>query len=455
MVENNGSLIYTTTNSNKYVEFGFDDESSNRVADGIHYGCAKYPHRYLYNFRTNEKMPYYCGSWDCPTCSVRKLREYVDSMERWGVFRGLDTFVTLTLSPREISSKKLSGLNTKMDLSEEALEGLLCVCSGEVEQKNRIGFFQGDDVSREILQYYYAKYISYLWNKLRTRLVRDYGKFSYIVAKEFHKDNVRPHLHIVMNLPNRLSDDMLKEHLVSAGFGVQADVTRLKQFMDEIDPESKYAGNGLFSYITKYMGKEMCDTEGKIKSYPKTIRRFSTSRTIKLAISPFQWYHRDKWLDSVDAKLFVKNMNHKCINGKMIGDYQSLAYKIKTTPTLDVLLAMNLKEFGDFMDNGLLKTIEIPVPFVLDLDMEKDKCEGCLFKRVCVENRQSKNDITIFDDSMPSIGRKWKNPVIEYEMFVGAWGSGEDVERYGSMSEELYRVFVEQAKLIGGKVNGF
>lgn len=175
--------------------------------DKVQY-CSKY-HAACYqdngDFRRYVAFPMRCKSWDCPDCRRVKAKNY---------------------------RKRISAL------------------------------FDGRKLFFYTLTYYHSMtpevaWSTYnnAWNRLRTNLRKQYGRFEYVRVLESHNKSPYPHLHII-------TDRWFPEHkfgysAIAAGFGYQIAAKPI-------------TGNGAAAYITKYLTKEW--TNELAWSYRKTYR---------------------------------------------------------------------------------------------------------------------------------------------------------------------------------------
>lgn len=121
------------------------------------------------------------------------------------------------------------------------------------------------------------------WDALSKRLKREYGKFQYVRVIEQHKSGVA-HIHYLASFHagdvrrvEREDDSIyhysptIKEHVVDCDFGYILD----NRNITESDKAAYHVGK----YITKYMTKDLSETDVSRKSF--RVRKIQTSRGIK------------------------------------------------------------------------------------------------------------------------------------------------------------------------------
>lgn len=79
------------------------------------------------------------------------------------------------------------------------------------------------------------------WNRLRTNLRKQYGRFSYVRVLESHSKSNYPHLHIIAD--KHFPAWKFGQSVIAAGFGYQIAAKEI-------------TGAGAATYITKYLTKE-------------------------------------------------------------------------------------------------------------------------------------------------------------------------------------------------------
>ena len=117
-----------------------------------------------------------CKSWDCPDCRAEKAKTYQKRIKK--MFDGRQLFM-LTLTYFHFSSPELMWGN-------------------------------------------YNK----AWNRLRTNLMKQYGRFAYVRVLESHKNTPYPHLHIIVDREFRPTQ--LGPAAIHAGFGWCLDFSAIR-----------------------------------------------------------------------------------------------------------------------------------------------------------------------------------------------------------------------------------
>jgi hypothetical protein len=160
-------------------------------------------------------FPLKCKSWDCPGCRREKAKNYRRRIGLMWDGRGL-FFLTLTyfhsLTPDEA--------------------------------------WQNYNVA---------------WNRLRTYLMKRYGRFEYVRILESHNDSPYPHLHIIVDKLFPAAE--FGRLAIQAGFGYQI---RSKK-IDSLDARE---------YLTKYLTKQWRNSEGWALRKAHRCRIISFSRGI-------------------------------------------------------------------------------------------------------------------------------------------------------------------------------
>jgi hypothetical protein len=103
------------------------------------------------------------------------------------------------------------------------------------------------------------------WNRLRTNLVKQFGKFSFVKVLESHKKSNYPHLHLIVDRyfrPMKLSPAVL-----AAGFGYQMQVKEITSDQGR-------------TYVLKYLQKEWSNEAGRRQEKSNRCRRISFSRDL-------------------------------------------------------------------------------------------------------------------------------------------------------------------------------
>lgn len=108
--------------------------------------------------------------------------------------------------------------------------------------------FKGDDIQMLSFTLFHTgdvatawRNIGDYWNKLRTSVAKQLGKFTYIRVIEPHKDGKWPHMHVLIKGSDKVYSLLAK--CVKAGFGWQAHAVRIPAKQAAI-------------YVSKYLTKE-------------------------------------------------------------------------------------------------------------------------------------------------------------------------------------------------------
>jgi hypothetical protein len=208
-----------------------------------------------------------CKRWDCPECSRIKASAVRSKIDQFAAGKQL-YLLTLTL------------------------------------------FHTGDPQ-----QAYYN--ISDAWNRLRTYVVKYYGKFSYIRILEPHKVGGWPHLHILTDL--WFADRRFAEHLVGWGFGWNAECVRVEN-------------SGAKGYVTKYLTKPWTSVDGAIYRRNAKSRIVSSSNSLRLPPSSLpQWFevYKDRDIDKLLSRMEKMLKTMRSVNVKDIScqyAYKSLSF---------------------------------------------------------------------------------------------------------------------------------
>lgn len=103
------------------------------------------------------------------------------------------------------------------------------------------------------------------WNRLRTNLFKQYGKFSFVRVLESHNKSAYPHLHLIWD--RHIPVNVFGPAVVSAGFGYQMELTEIKS-------------DRARTYVSKYLTKEWRNVEGRGLEKACRCRRISFSRDL-------------------------------------------------------------------------------------------------------------------------------------------------------------------------------
>jgi len=164
-------------------------------------------------------FPTRCKSWDCPVCRPIKAKEYRNRISL--LFDGRQLYF-YTLTYRHFISADLA----------------------------------------------WATYND-AWNRLRTNLTRQFGKYEFVRVLESHKESPYPHLHVITDC--YFPPVKFGPAAVRAGFGYQM-------------RSSKIDRDDAYSYLLKYLTKEWKNREGWELRKQNRCRLITFSRGIKKPI---------------------------------------------------------------------------------------------------------------------------------------------------------------------------
>ena len=156
-----------------------------------------------------------CKSWSCPRCAKRKSREIAHRARAAFVHEHM-RFLTVTIKPRPSQAEALTHTNRA-------------------------------------------------WNRLRTNIVRTFGKVKYFKVLEPQPSTGMPHFHVLLN--RYLPSHWLNVALVRAGFGP---IFKIKDVRSEL----------CYGYVVKYLGKGILDDSFLNALLIGHHRRYSFSRGV-------------------------------------------------------------------------------------------------------------------------------------------------------------------------------
>lgn len=225
-------------------------------------------------------------------------------LAKWGTVKDLRRFFTLTLSPSDISAERLEKVMTNepyltMEYFTPYMEALN---AEDIETAAAIAREARIQYGRRLLKAYrdhrltedgtltmrrlLFRYLSYVWNKFRTALKRQFGDFSYVSFKELHRDNITPHLHLLVS--RFIPVKWISAHFPKYGGGRVCWV----EYIQGEDVRRVYV------YISKYLGKSaQCPPE----LWPDRMRRIVTSRDICLRMNPEDFQHFQQYKRMVEC----------------------------------------------------------------------------------------------------------------------------------------------------------
>lgn len=109
----------------------------------------------------------------------------------------------------------------------------------------------GQDTGEQVPAEETRMYMSHSWSKFRKRMNR-LGEFAYVAVPEQHKDG-RTHLHVLVSLPEGVTEEHSRDHWFSSGGGIVMDVQEI-----ETKDVSRSVG-----YVVKYVFKDAAQNPHK------------------------------------------------------------------------------------------------------------------------------------------------------------------------------------------------
>ncbi len=189
------------------------------------------------NYATFLRM--ICNSWRCPTCAPIKARSVGELIRGVIILNGMKYFITLTLDPKVIPEK-----------------------------------YRGRT----------QKYITYLFNTLRTnisRMVKGKDIFKYVWVIEFQK-NGNAHIHMAIN--TRLDITKVREIWTRIGGGVQMRVEPIQDLISMSGYLSKY----ILKSVTNIQGSNFYHFEKRYGISQSCIRPSKTAKPFHPELSDMQ-----------------------------------------------------------------------------------------------------------------------------------------------------------------------
>jgi hypothetical protein len=184
------------------------------------FGRYQYDCRYDYSnieleAEDGETADFMCKSWDCARCATWMRGNLIESVERIADERpALRRFLTVTLDPKRVPAGK-----------------------------NK------------------AEYLGECWNRLMTRLRREYPGISFIAFSHFHQGE--PHRQAIVD--RYIPQEQLSQWAHEAGFGEVADIRAVN-------------ARNVAQYLTKYLA------DGALANAPDGFHRYSSSADLDLEV---------------------------------------------------------------------------------------------------------------------------------------------------------------------------
>lgn len=184
------------------------------------FGRYKYDCRYDYHniepeASDGETSSFMCKSWDCARCATWMRGNLLESVERIAKERpALRRFITVTLDPKRVPAHKSK-----------------------------------------------AEYLGECWNRLMTRLRREYDGISFLAFSHFHQGE--PHRQAIVD--RYIPQEQLSDWAYEAGFGEVADIRAVN-------------ARNVAKYLTKYLA------DGALANAPDGFHRYSSSADLDLEV---------------------------------------------------------------------------------------------------------------------------------------------------------------------------
>lgn len=194
--------------------------------------CNTFPDFYFYNPDTNARIPFYCKSWNCPTCGAIKRDKVINAMAEAAVKHRLSKHLTLTLDPKKLKE----GENPYV-------------------------------------------YLRKTWNKMRVylwRLGKKRGrriKYELVVGMQYQNEDM-PHRHILLN--EYIPFKWLKKAWKAVGGG--------SVFVRYVKVKHQKA------FVKGYFSHALHDP------HPSHTRRYATSQSIKLFSHAKTGWEIQRWI---------------------------------------------------------------------------------------------------------------------------------------------------------------
>jgi hypothetical protein len=239
--------------------------------------------------------PLRCKSWQCPVCGPKKVKQLrkralngeiaLSAVPKYGV-----KFATLTFGGSEKRADYVVRDSVTGNVKGQIINGKACPV------------YDATRIYDEMMQ---------AFNRLRTALVKHFGKFMYFRVYELHKDGV-PHLHVLFAgkavIPKSFYT-VMQDLWTKYGMGfVKLNVIRDKngrvitRFSD-----ARHAVNYLMKYMTK---PQNIKTAGKYK------RVFSSSRGALMPVQKKDWLRMQVIMGTFDD-------NGDC-HEKVVAEYEQI-----------------------------------------------------------------------------------------------------------------------------------
>lgn len=195
-----------------------------------------------------------CKSWGCSLCGPRKAIRYRAQILRATQRHKLTRLLTLTLDPMRLaSSREAPTFYQHFEAQRDKDKPCQCGTCARI-QRTSLAYIRG------------------CWSKMRTYLLRRYGRApKFIAVMELQKHTGLAHLHIVID--RYIEQAWIKKNWMAVGGGEHV-------YIQYVDAHRSAA------YLSKYLAKDL------FLSTPSGVRRVSTSRSIRLKEkkpSEYEW----------------------------------------------------------------------------------------------------------------------------------------------------------------------
>ena len=198
----------------------FDHYELPSESNSERFGRYKYDCRYDYHniepeASDGETSSFMCKSWDCARCATWMRMNLIEEVERIAQERpALRRFITITLDPKRVPANKSK-----------------------------------------------AEYLGECWNRLMTRLRREYDGISFLAFSHFHQGE--PHRQAIVD--RYIPQEQLSEWAYEAGFGEVTDIRAVD-------------ARNVAKYLTKYLA------DGALQNAPDGFHRYSSSGDLDLEV---------------------------------------------------------------------------------------------------------------------------------------------------------------------------
>lgn len=256
-----------------------------------------------------KHSPFSCRSWRCDDCRPGISRFLQYRVGNWAEKYDLSRFWSFTLArgangyltPEKIQKYVILGYSDQAKV-DKVYKDMLAMTRGDSafafevsgdlaadlrtaraeriikETRRRVTRRQLLHPTVHLYRRLANRYLSSVWNKWRTAAMRKFGKFSYIRLSEHHQDGIHPHIHCMVS--SYIPWEYVRRTWDSYGGGEQVYV----RYCGDADGNDKI--RRVSAYVAKYVSKA-AETPGEW--WPANTRHITTSRDIKLKLTPAQY----------------------------------------------------------------------------------------------------------------------------------------------------------------------